>query len=47
MINKFVEAFASENNLDDAIAQQLTTWLTNEGVLDFGVIEDTYKDVTD
>lgn len=44
-MNKFIEALAEENNLDTVTANRLALWLTNEGVLDFGVIEETYEGV--
>lgn len=47
MIKHFTDALASENNLDEVTAERLTKWLTSEGVLDFGVINDTYEGVRD
>lgn len=46
-MNEFTNALADENNLDDAVAQKISTWLINEGVLDYGVIKETYEGVSD
>jgi hypothetical protein len=40
----FKEAFTTENNLDEVTSLRLITWLKNEGVLDFPVIESTYAE---
>lgn len=45
-LEAFTAAFAGENNLPFDAAVKYVSWLVAEGVLDFGVIDDTYTPVS-
>lgn len=34
---------AFENNIDFSLAEQLTTWLQNEGIVDYDILKETYN----
>lgn len=43
----FIDALATENNVDMATAERVANWLKTEGVLDFPVLNETYEGIRD
>jgi hypothetical protein len=44
ILNSFTACMAFENGISAEQAQSLTTWLENEGVLDYQILRETYDE---
>lgn len=46
ILESFTNCMAVENGLTEDAAKSLTTWLENEGVLDYNILRETYEEPT-